>query len=121
MTWRRSCVAVCSWEAILIVLDSQPFLDLHPLVAEFNDSRIWVFAEWVSELPIQLAWLCLCLAALRLLMLPACPPHCRRLGPSTSPSWTRGRGSGRQGTITTSTTSPTTPSRSAPQTPTGWW
>ena len=37
-----------SWEAVLIVLDSRPFSDLHHIVADLNDDRVWVFAEWVS-------------------------------------------------------------------------
>lgn len=39
-----------SWEAVLIVLDSRPFNDLHHLLAEINDDRAWVFAEWVSPM-----------------------------------------------------------------------
>lgn len=37
----------CSWEAALLVLDSRPFEDLHHIVEDFQDDRIWVFAEWV--------------------------------------------------------------------------
>jgi len=37
----------CSWEAVLLVLDARPFEDLHHIVEEFQDERIWVFAEWV--------------------------------------------------------------------------
>jgi hypothetical protein len=36
-----------SWEAVLLVLDSRPFEDLHHIVEDFEDDRIWVFAEWV--------------------------------------------------------------------------
>lgn len=39
--------SVQSWEAVLLVLDSRPFEDLHHIVEEFQDDRIWVFAEWV--------------------------------------------------------------------------
>ena len=43
--------AVCRWEAVLLVLDSRPFEDLHHIVQDFDDDRIWVFAEWVRSLP----------------------------------------------------------------------
>lgn len=36
------------WEAVLLVLDARPFEDLHHIVQDFHDDRIWVFAEWVS-------------------------------------------------------------------------
>ena len=29
-------------------MDNRPFDDLHHIMAEFNDDRVWVFAEWVS-------------------------------------------------------------------------
>ena len=32
---------------MLLVLDSRPFEDLHHIVEDFQDDRIWVFAEWV--------------------------------------------------------------------------
>lgn len=28
-------------------MDDKPFLDLHHILAEFKDDRLWVFAEWV--------------------------------------------------------------------------
>lgn len=42
-----------SWEAALLVLDSRPFEDLHHIVEDFQDDRIWVFAEWVSAHPVR--------------------------------------------------------------------
>ena len=33
---------------MLLVLDARPFEDLHHIVQDFRDDRIWVFAEWVS-------------------------------------------------------------------------
>eukprot|EP00887_Chlorella_sp_A99_P006362 scaffold3.g6362.t1 len=42
-----------NWEAVLIVLDSSPFADLHSVVAEVNDTRVWVFAEWLRT-PLRL-------------------------------------------------------------------
>ncbi len=39
----------CRWEAVLLVLDSRPFEDLHHIAEEFKDDRIWVFAEWVRH------------------------------------------------------------------------
>jgi hypothetical protein len=42
-----AAAATCSWEAVLLVLDSRPFEDLHHIVEDFQDDRIWVFAEWV--------------------------------------------------------------------------
>ena len=33
---------------MLLVLDSRPFEDLHHIVDDFNDDRVWVFAEWVG-------------------------------------------------------------------------
>ncbi|KAI3435905.1 hypothetical protein D9Q98_001963 [Chlorella vulgaris] len=41
--------SVQSWEAVLLVLDSRPFEDLHHIVEEFQDDRIWVFAEWIDK------------------------------------------------------------------------
>ena len=29
-------------------MDDKPFLDLHHILAEYKDERLWVFAEWVS-------------------------------------------------------------------------
>ncbi len=37
----------CSWEAVLVVMDSEPFRDLHHILQDLNDDRAWVFAEWV--------------------------------------------------------------------------
>jgi hypothetical protein len=37
------------WEAVLIVADSRPFPDLQQIVMEHNDTRIWVFAEWIGN------------------------------------------------------------------------
>jgi hypothetical protein len=36
------------WEAVLLVADSKPFPDLHHILLDLNDTRAWVFAEWVS-------------------------------------------------------------------------
>ena len=36
------------WEALLVVMDNKPFSDLHEILQEVADDRIWVFAEWVS-------------------------------------------------------------------------
>lgn len=44
---------VCSWEAVLVVLDSEPFRDLHRILQDLNDDRIWVFAEWVCRIQSQ--------------------------------------------------------------------
>ena len=33
-----------------MVMDSKPFSDLHEILQELADERIWVFAEWVSSL-----------------------------------------------------------------------
>jgi hypothetical protein len=41
LSWSR-------WEAIFLVMDDKPFLDLHHILSEFKDDRLWVFAEWVS-------------------------------------------------------------------------
>lgn len=38
------------WEAVLLVADSKPFVDLHHILLDLNDTRTWVFAEWVSLL-----------------------------------------------------------------------
>ena len=43
-----SCAPRYRWEALLVVMDSKPFGDLHYILQEFADDRIWVFAEWVS-------------------------------------------------------------------------
>ena len=45
-----SCVCACRWEALLIVLDNRPFYELHRIIREFKDERIWAQAEWVSHL-----------------------------------------------------------------------
>jgi len=37
-----------NWRALLLVLDSRPFPDLHHLVADLGDPRVEVFAEWIS-------------------------------------------------------------------------
>lgn len=41
--------AWCRWEAIFLVMDNTPFTDLHHILSEFEDDRLWVFAEWVSS------------------------------------------------------------------------
>lgn len=38
----------CRWEALLVVLDNRPFPELHSIIRELEDDRIWVFAEWVG-------------------------------------------------------------------------
>ena len=37
----------CSWEAVLVVMDSEPFRDMYRILQDLDDDRIWVFAEWV--------------------------------------------------------------------------
>lgn len=32
-----------------MVMDSEPFRDLHYILQDLNDDRIWVFAEWVRR------------------------------------------------------------------------
>lgn len=39
----------CSWEAIIVVMDSRPFRDLHHIIQEYEDERVWVYAEWVPD------------------------------------------------------------------------
>lgn len=51
------------------MLDSRPFEDLHHIVEEFQDDRIWVFAEWVRVLLLAQRLACALPAAL-LLRLP---------------------------------------------------
>ena len=41
-----------------MVMDSKPFGDLHQILQEVSDDRIWVFAEWVSTLRRQSALGC---------------------------------------------------------------
>ncbi|KAK9813768.1 hypothetical protein WJX73_008320 [Symbiochloris irregularis] len=36
------------WEAVLLVLDGKPFDDLAHTVQDFEDDRIWTFAEWIG-------------------------------------------------------------------------
>jgi hypothetical protein len=36
------------WRALLLVLDSRPFPDLHHIVADLADPRVEVFAEWIA-------------------------------------------------------------------------
>lgn len=40
---------VSSWEAIVVVMDGRPFYNLHQLVDQFHDPRIWVYSEWVGD------------------------------------------------------------------------
>ncbi len=40
--------SVQNWEAVLVVADSRPFKDLHHILQDVDDPRVWVFAEWVS-------------------------------------------------------------------------
>lgn len=37
----------CRWEALLVIMDSEPFRDVHYILQELNDDRVWVYAEWV--------------------------------------------------------------------------
>ena len=37
------------WEAILVVMDSKPFMELAQILQDLNDDRIWVFAEWIGS------------------------------------------------------------------------
>ena len=32
----------------MLVADSNPFSDLHKIILDMNETRAWVFAEWVS-------------------------------------------------------------------------
>ena len=32
----------------MLVADSKPFPDLHKIIIDLNETRAWVFAEWVS-------------------------------------------------------------------------
>lgn len=48
-TSEHRCTLHNSWHAVILVLDGQPFPELHSIVAEANDSRIWVFAEWIGS------------------------------------------------------------------------
>ena len=43
------------WEALLVVMDNKPFGDLHHILQEVADDRVWVFAEWVTRLSAPLA------------------------------------------------------------------
>lgn len=36
------------WEAILLVLDGQPFEALAGIVQALGDERVWTFAEWIG-------------------------------------------------------------------------
>eukprot|EP01023_Acetabularia_acetabulum_P013725 TRINITY_DN16639_c1_g2_i1.p1 TRINITY_DN16639_c1_g2~~TRINITY_DN16639_c1_g2_i1.p1 ORF type:complete len:415 (+),score=54.24 TRINITY_DN16639_c1_g2_i1:48-1292(+) len=38
-----------NWEAILMVMDQKPFHDLHHIVRNMSDDRIWIFAEWIGS------------------------------------------------------------------------
>lgn len=38
-----------NWEAILLVADSKPFTDVHTILRDINDTRVWIFAEWIGE------------------------------------------------------------------------
>ena len=40
------------------MMDNKPFGDLHQILQELADDRIWVFAEWVSSPAVHLRWLC---------------------------------------------------------------
>lgn len=35
----------------MLVADSKPFPDLHKIILDLNETRAWVFAEWVSANP----------------------------------------------------------------------
>jgi hypothetical protein len=37
------------WEAVILVADSKPFPDIHHILLDLNDTRSWVFAEWVRN------------------------------------------------------------------------
>lgn len=39
---------ITNWEAVLVVLDSQPFAGLPYILQDLNDTRVWVFAEWIA-------------------------------------------------------------------------
>ena len=43
--WSR---AARRWEAILLVLDGQPFQELAGIVQQLDDERVWTFAEWIG-------------------------------------------------------------------------
>ncbi|GFR42383.1 hypothetical protein Agub_g3254 [Astrephomene gubernaculifera] len=46
--WSLRNQTVDRWEALLVVMDNRPFPDLHRILRELNDSRIWVQAEWIN-------------------------------------------------------------------------
>lgn len=37
----------CSWEAVFVVVDKKPFPELYTMIENMNETRAWVFAEWV--------------------------------------------------------------------------
>ena len=45
--WEIPC-RLCSWEAVIVVMDSKPFHDLAAILNRLQDHRIWVFAEWIG-------------------------------------------------------------------------
>ena len=42
-----TCILSCSWEAILVMVDKKPFPEAYDIIQSLNESRAWVFAEWV--------------------------------------------------------------------------
>lgn len=41
------CSVECSWEAVFVVADKKPFPELYTILESMNETRGWVFAEWV--------------------------------------------------------------------------
>lgn len=37
----------CSWEAVFVVADKKPFPEMYTILESMNETRAWVFAEWV--------------------------------------------------------------------------
>ena len=54
-----------------MVMDSKPFGDLHHILQETADERVWVFAEWVSNLCSAFANACLRSGSQHVLSTPA--------------------------------------------------
>lgn len=40
----------CSWEAVFVVVDKKPFPEMYTIIENMNETRAWVFAEWVRVL-----------------------------------------------------------------------
>ena len=38
-----------NWEAVFVVVDKEPFAEMHDIIASMNETRAWVFAEWIGR------------------------------------------------------------------------